>query len=63
VQHEHIYELTVDGRAVSPKPLKTQAPTSSQEDMAARMEQRINAYVEGQIEAAMEKFLKKGRRE
>ena len=28
--------------------------------MGARMEKRINAFVEGQIESAMEKFLKKG---
>jgi hypothetical protein len=27
------------------------------------MEKRINAFVEGQVEAAMEKFLKKGQRE
>src|SRR5690242_16588649 len=62
VQHEHIYELTVDGRSLAGKPLKAETK-SSQEDMAARMEQRINAYVEGQIEAAMNKFLKKGQRE
>ena len=60
VQHEHIYELTIDGRSLAGKPLKTDTPQkSSQEDMAARMEQRINAYVEGQIESAMEKLLKK----
>jgi class 3 adenylate cyclase len=63
VQHEHIYELTIDGRSASPKPLKTQTPKSRQEDMATRMEERINAYVEGQIESAMERFLKKGQRE
>jgi class 3 adenylate cyclase len=55
VQHEHIYELTIDGRAVSPKPLKTQTlqtPKSRQEDMAARFEDRITAYVESQLESA-----------
>jgi hypothetical protein len=31
--------------------------------MAARMEERINAYVEGQIESAMEKMLQKRQRE
>ncbi len=54
VQHEHIYELTVDGRAVSAKPLKTQSPKSRQEDMASRFEERITAYVEQQLEAAFD---------
>jgi class 3 adenylate cyclase len=61
VQHEHIYELTIDGRSLGDKPLKTHQPQSSQEDMAARMEQRINAYVEGRLESAMERFLEKGK--
>jgi len=63
VQHEHIYELTIDGRSLAGKPLNTQKSDSAQEDMGARMEQRINAFVEGQIESAMDKFLKKGQRE
>jgi hypothetical protein len=54
VQHEHIYELTIDGRAVSPKPLKTQSPKSRQEDMASRFEERITAYVEQQLESAFD---------
>ncbi|HZD88082.1 MAG TPA: adenylate/guanylate cyclase domain-containing protein [Gaiellaceae bacterium] len=53
VQHEHIYELTIDGGAVSPRPLKTEQPASRQEDMASRFEQRINAYVEQQLEASL----------
>jgi class 3 adenylate cyclase len=52
VQHEHIYELTVDGSAVSSKPLKTHSPKSRQEDMAARFEDRVTSYVESQLEAA-----------
>jgi len=63
VQHEHIYELTIDGRSLAGRPLKTQTPQSKQEDMAARMEERINSFVEGQIESAMEKMLKKRQRE
>jgi hypothetical protein len=63
IQHEHIYELTIDGRSLAGRPLKTQKPQSKQEDMAARMEERINAYVEGQVESAMEKLLKKRQRE
>jgi class 3 adenylate cyclase len=54
VQHEHIYELTVDGHGASPRPLKTQAPKSRQEDMAARFEERITSYVERQLESAFE---------
>jgi class 3 adenylate cyclase len=52
IQHEHIYELTIDGRATSRRPLKTQSPKSRQEDMAARFEDRINSYVERQLEKA-----------
>jgi class 3 adenylate cyclase len=54
VQHEHIYELTVDGRAVSRKPLQTQSPKSRQEDMASRFEERITAYVERELESAFD---------
>jgi class 3 adenylate cyclase len=54
VQHEHIYELTIDGRAVSPRPLKTQSPKSRQEDMASRFEERITAYVERELESAFD---------
>jgi class 3 adenylate cyclase len=57
VQHEHIYELTIDGRAASPRPLKTQSPRSPksrQEDMASRFEERITAYVERQLESAFD---------
>lgn len=53
VQHEHIYELTVDGSAASTRPLKTHTPKSRQEDMASSFEDRINAYVERQIEASL----------
>jgi class 3 adenylate cyclase len=52
VQHEHIYELTIDGTAASPKPLKTHAPASRQEDMAVRFEERITSMVERHLEAA-----------
>jgi class 3 adenylate cyclase len=65
VQHEHIYELTIDGRSLAGKPLKTERPgTSRSEDMGKRFEERINAFVESQLESAMEKMLKKkGQRE
>jgi class 3 adenylate cyclase len=60
VQHEHIYELTIDGRSLAGKPLKTQQqPKSSQEDMAARMEERINTMVEGRLESVFENLFKK----
>jgi class 3 adenylate cyclase len=64
VQHEHIYELTIDGRSLAGRPLNTNKSKSAQEDMGDRMERRINEFVEGQLEAAMDKFLKKkGQRE
>jgi class 3 adenylate cyclase len=59
VQHEHIYELTIDGRNVPARPLKTEPPErgSSKEQMAARFSERINAYVERQLESAFESAL------
>ena len=54
VQHEHIYELTVDGHAASSRPLKTQTAKSRQEDIASRFEDRITAYVEQQLESALD---------
>jgi class 3 adenylate cyclase len=53
VQHEHIYELTIDGRMASPRPLKTERPKSREEAMASRFEQRITAYVEHELESAL----------
>jgi class 3 adenylate cyclase len=54
VQHEHIYELTIDGRAVSAKPLKTE-PRSAKDDFSKRFEDRITAFVEKKLEQALEK--------
>src|SRR5512142_921237 len=53
VQHEHIFELTVDGRTASHGPLETDAPKSNQEDMGERFAEQINAYVESQLESAL----------
>jgi class 3 adenylate cyclase len=61
VQHEHIYELTVDGRSLAGEPLKTRPDESRPDDMAKRFEERINAYVEGQLESALDKLLKRQR--
>jgi class 3 adenylate cyclase len=49
IQHEHIYEISVDGGPAGTKPLKT-AP---QDDLESRFERRINAYVERQLEQAL----------
>jgi class 3 adenylate cyclase len=48
IQHEHIYELSVDGAPAESKPLKTER----KDTMESRLEDRINAYVERQIEQA-----------
>ena len=52
IQHEHIYELSVDGRSVRYKPLKTAPKHSRTDDIAARFEERITSYVERQLESA-----------
>jgi class 3 adenylate cyclase len=48
IQHEHIYELSVDGAPAASKPLKTERSDT----MESRLEERINAYVEQQLERA-----------
>src|SRR3954465_5367750 len=63
VQHEHIYELSIDGRSLAGYQLKTAKPKSSQEDMASRMEEPGSTYVEGRIESAMGRLLEKRQRE
>jgi class 3 adenylate cyclase len=52
IQHEHVYELAIDGRT-SRKPLRVDAAKRSRGDeMAARFETRIQDYVERQLEQA-----------
>jgi hypothetical protein len=59
VQHEHIYELTIDGRSLAGRPLKTDKPKTHEEDMGARFAERINTMVESQLESVFENLLKK----
>jgi class 3 adenylate cyclase len=61
VQHEHIYELSIDGRSLAGKPLKTQRAKSREKEAESRFEERINAYVEGQLESALDRLLKRQR--
>jgi class 3 adenylate cyclase len=49
IQHEHIYELSVDGAPAGTKPLKTAAPPASFDE---RLESSISTYVERQLERA-----------
>jgi class 3 adenylate cyclase len=51
IQHEHVYELAIDGNATT-KPLRVDAKRSRGDEMAARFEQRIESYVESQLERA-----------
>ena len=52
IQHEHIYELSIDGRARGYR-TPTKAPRASRaDDIAARFEQRVERYVEDQLERA-----------
>jgi len=46
IQHEHIYELTVDGAPAGTKPLKTVGTLDS------RLDERIDGYIELQLERA-----------
>jgi class 3 adenylate cyclase len=49
IQHERIYELSVDGAPTGSKPLKTERADTTE----SRLEERIGAYVEHQIEQAL----------
>jgi class 3 adenylate cyclase len=51
IQHEHIYELSVDGESAVSKPLKT-LPAPAKESFESRLEERISNYVERQLEQA-----------
>jgi len=51
IQHEHIYELSVDGASSASKPLKTLTP-SREDSFESRLEERISNYVERQLEQA-----------
>jgi class 3 adenylate cyclase len=48
IQHEHIYEISIDGSPVGSRPLKT-TPAPAPSTMDSRIEDKINAYVERQI--------------
>ena len=52
IQHEHIYEISVDGHPSPGRPLKTTS-SSRPGSMEKRFEERINAYVEAQLERAL----------
>jgi len=52
IQHERVFELTLDGRPTIPRRLKTQAKDSRVDAMAKRFEDRVTNYVEQQLEAA-----------
>jgi len=51
IQHEHIYELSVDGASAASRPLKT-LPPSREDSFESRLEERIRNYVERQLEQA-----------
>jgi class 3 adenylate cyclase len=48
IQHEHIYEISVDGAGAGTKPLKTE-PRPRGETLDERLEATINDYVERQL--------------
>jgi class 3 adenylate cyclase len=52
IQQERIYELAMDGRPAGVRPLKTAATDKRVDAMAQRFEERVQNYVEQQLEAA-----------
>ena len=53
IQHEHIYEVAVDGRSSGYKAKPKEGPRKTRTDeMASRFEERIESYVERQLESA-----------
>jgi class 3 adenylate cyclase len=52
VQHEHVYELALEESAQEYPPLK-QAEMERRDDLSQRFEDKINRYVEQQLEAAL----------
>jgi class 3 adenylate cyclase len=53
IQHEHIYEVSVDGQARGYAPAAQAAKATGTAEIAERFEQRIQAYVERQLEQAL----------
>ena len=55
VQHERIFQLSLDEQPEDRRPLKTEPgkPGSRAEELARSFEQRVTSYVERQIEAAL----------
>jgi hypothetical protein len=56
IQHEHIFEISIDGHPSSDRPLKTEQgsrPGRAASSLEERFEERINAYVERQLEHAL----------
>ena len=54
IQHEHIYEVSVDGRAKGYRAPAGRGTDSSRADaIAARFEDRVQSYVEQQLEQAL----------
>ena len=56
VQHEHVYELSLDEAQAEFPPLKVAEKTGG-DTLDERFEQRINRYVEDQLDAAFSKAL------
>jgi len=52
IQHEHIYEISVDGAGAGPKPLKTEPKPKEHSSFDEHLEARISDYVERQLDQA-----------
>ena len=52
IQHEHIYEISVDGAARGYRADDKERPRSRGDELSERFEQRIESYVHSQLERA-----------
>jgi class 3 adenylate cyclase len=53
IQHEHIYELAIDGRARGYRAPAPKPAGSRVDEIASRFEQRVERYVDDQLERAL----------
>jgi class 3 adenylate cyclase len=56
IQHEHVYELSLEESPLSFPPPKQAEADRAGDDLARRFDDKINRYVEAQLEAAFDKL-------
>ena len=56
IQHEHVYELSLEESGLSFPPPKQAEANRAGDDLANRFNEKINRYVEAQLDAAFDKL-------